>query len=206
MSERTNFPGYLTILITLGCFILIGLDRTGQVTVLRPLTTQLYQWVIVLSAVGILLGIINLIWIHVRRIQTGQSDWSLSLALLAALLIVFAAGVVDSEGAKGLMVEWFFDTLIAPLQAALFALLAFFLAAAAYRFLRINRTGGTWMLMGTLVMFGTQLPISQELFGIQLQPSVNWLLDQPVMAAMRGALLGSSLAILVIGLRFMTGR
>lgn len=206
MTKRTNYPGYLVILITLGCFILIGLDRTGQVVVLRPLTTELYQWVIVLSAIGLLLGIINAIWIHINRIQTGQPDWALSLALLASLLVVFAAGLVDSEGAAGLMVEWFFDTLIAPIQTALFALLVFFLAAAAYRFLHINRTGGTWMLMGALIMFGTQLPISQDFLGIQIQPSVNWLIDQPVMAAMRGALLGSSLAILVIGLRFLTGR
>lgn len=95
---------------------------------------------------------------------------------------------------------------MAPGQATLYALTGIFLLSAAYHFLRIDRPGGLWILAGALLMLSVQTPFLYRLLPDALVDLVDWLLSWPVMAAMRGVLLGGALAVLFISLRlFVNG-
>jgi hypothetical protein len=206
IGKKFTAISYLLLLIVVGCFAVIVLDRVFGVPVLRQMSTALYQWTIVLAAVALLLGVANVALVHVQRIYAGGRDWGNSLLLVVVLLTVFIAGLVEPNGATGEVVEEIFDAIIAPGQASLFALLAFFMAAAAYRYLRIGRPGGAWMLAGALVIFVVQTPASASMLPPTFGPIVNWLLIEPVTATVRGVLLGSSLGLVIVGLRFLLGR
>lgn len=205
-SEHLPRVNYLLVFTIVVCIILVNLDRTGQFPALRTLTTTLYGWMILLSAAALLLGVANVLKIHVQRIVTGQSEWHLSLALVSTLAAVFVAASIDPAGVASPVVEWIFDSIIAPIQSALFALLIFFMVAAAYRFLRLDRPGGLWVLLGVLIVLAVQTPLLHGLLPPFAGTAVNWLVDYPVMAALRGALLGSSLALLVVAMRFLLSR
>lgn len=202
--RRYTLTGVLSLALVAACFVIIVLDRTGLAPPLRTLTTALYNWTVLLAAFALLLGVANVVLVHFRRVYSGQRDWIGSLVLLVALFAVLLTGLLDTRSITAPAVEWFFDAIIAPGQATIFALLAFFTAAAAYRYLRIGRRGGAWMLAGALMIFAAQLPV------VALPPAAqrtfNWLLSQPVSATLRGVLLGSSLALIVIGVRFLLGR
>ncbi|RIK40186.1 MAG: hypothetical protein DCC55_15825 [Chloroflexi bacterium] len=202
--HRFSLTGTLSLAFVAACFVIILLERTGVAPQLRPLTSALYSWTVLLAAFALLLGVANVALVHFRRIYTGQRDWVGSLALLVALFAILLTGLFDTRGMTAPAVDWFFDAIIAPGQATIFALLAFFMAAAAYRYLRIGRRGGAWMLAGALVIFVAQLPI----FALPpaAQTVFNWLLSQPISATFRGVLLGSSLALIVIAVRFLLGR
>jgi hypothetical protein len=203
-ANRFSPAALLVLLLMAACFVLIVLDRVELAPQLRLLTTTLFSWMVLLAAFALLLGVANVAFVHLRRVYTGGRDWLASSALLLALVAVLLAGLLDPRGTTSPTVEWFFDALIAPGQATLFALLAFFTAAAAFRYLRIGRRGGAWMLVGALVIFAAQMP------GLTLSPTlasaVDWLLSAPVAAIFRGALLGSGLALLLAGVRFLLGR
>ena len=124
----------------------------------------------------------------------------------AAQTVILAAGVINPAGANAPVLTWVFDSLVAPGQMAIFALLVFFMAAAAYRFLRINRPGGAWMLAGALIVLVAQWPLATQWLPPAFAAATFWLLDAPVMAALRGLLLGSGIALLVIGLRLVLGK
>lgn len=205
-SERPLQTNYPIIFVFLLCFIIIGIDRSGPFMELRPLTTALYRGVFLLSAFAVVLGVINILWVHLRRVQSGQREWTHSLVLLLVAIMVLAIGLTVGNGTTGPLVEWIFQHVIRPLQSALFAITAFFLAAAAYRFIRIGRSGGTWILIGALLMFFIQIPASTVLLTDASRSTFDWLLNQPIMAALRGVLLGSGLALLVIFVRFVLGR
>lgn len=202
--QRIGVTSYVTLTVVATCFVVIALDRAGLVPQLRPLTTALYSWTILLAAFALILGVANVALVHLRRVYTGQRDWGGSLALLVTLFAVLLAGLLDRAGATNPFVEWIFDAVIAPGQATMYALLAFFMAAAAYRYLRIGRAGGLWMLFGVLTMMLAQLPIVA--LPPTLRAALHWLLLQPVMVTFRGVLLGSGLALVVIGIRFLLGR
>jgi hypothetical protein len=170
---------------------------------LQPVATLLYAWVLLLAAFALLLGIASVAWVHLGRIQGGEREWGLSLLLLIGLLGVFLIGVLSPAGTNSPLLEWIFDALIAPGQASLFALTGFFVAAAAYRYLRLDRPDALWILVGALLALFVQTPLSQQLLPPILTSLVDWLLAWPIMAALRGALLGGALALLLVGLRLL---
>jgi hypothetical protein len=205
-THRMTRANPLIFLIIVLCFALILLERTDLLPPLRAITIQLYQWSIVLAAFALLLGVANVLLLHFRRLYGGRPGWGDSLALITVLLAVLVAGLFHPLGATSPVVEWFFDSLVAPGQATLFALSAFFMVAAAYRYLRLGSLGGAWMLLGVLLTVVVQMPIGADWLPAPVQQTVDWLLTQPVMATLRGALLGGSLALLITGVRFLVVR
>ncbi|MEZ4710031.1 MAG: hypothetical protein R3A44_22685 [Caldilineaceae bacterium] len=202
-KRRAALADYFIILVVAFCLGILGLDRLANIPPVRLIANQLYTWTLLLAAFGLLAGIFNLLWIHGQRIGRGQADWPMSLVLIAVALAVFSVGMVESSGAFGPLMQWVFTNVLTPVQSALFALLAFFLAAAAYRYLRIGRHGSSWMLFGALLMMLAQMPLMGGLLPVDAYSAIHWLIDQPVMAALRGALLGSSLATLLVGLHLV---
>ena len=202
-QKTSSITTYLIAAIAVGALILIGLDLTSTLPLLRDLTTQFYRWLLLLGAVALLLGVISVAWVHVRRIQRGLPEWHNSLVLVVAMAAVVIAGMASPAGHRAPIVELLFNSVILPGQATLFALLAFFMAAAAFRYLRIGRSGGGWMLAGALIMFLMQVPMLSDIWPNVLVDSAFWLLNVPVMAATRGAILGGSLALLVASISFL---
>jgi hypothetical protein len=196
----------VVILASLAILILERLRLNPLAPMFGALLATGYQWLILLSGVALLIGAANVAALHLWRIQTGQRDWVLSLVLLAVLLAVFVAGVVSPAGANAPLLDWVFDAVVAPGQASLFALLVFFMAAAAFRYLRIDRPGGAWMLAGALIVLLAQWPLLTQWLPPAFATATFWLLDGPIMAALRGLLLGSGIALLVIGLRLLLGK
>ena len=198
-KRRVVSANYLIILVTAVCLSILGLDRLADVPMVRFTANQLLAGTLLLATFGLLAGIFNLLYIHAQRIWRGRPEWSMSLVLIGVALAVFSVGMVETSGAFGPLMQWVFHNILTPVPAALFALLAFFLAAAAYRFLRIVRHGSSWMLAGALLMMLTQMPLLRGMLPDAAYASIYWLIEKPVMAAMRGVLLGTSLAMLMVG-------
>jgi hypothetical protein len=203
--RRSSANLLLTFLILVALAVLI-VDRIGIAPDLTAALSVGYQWLMLLAGVALLIGVVNVLALHLWRIQTGQRDWVLSLVLVAVLVAVFVAGVVSPAGATGPLLNWVFDALVAPSQAALFSLLVFFMAAAAFRYLRVTRPGGAWMLAGALIVLLAQWPLATQWLPPAYAQATFWLVDAPVMAALRGVLLGSGIALLVVGLRLLAGK
>lgn len=216
-TRPTVRPNWLFIVLLIAALIFVGAGRLPGLPTLTALVSSGFEWVLLLAGVALLLGVVNVLWLHIRRIALGQRDWPLSLALIAVLAAVAGAGLLNPTGVRSPLLEWVFDAVIAPGQAALFAMLVFFMAAAAYQYLRIGRRGGVWMLIGFLVIVLAQTPLgfaqpgdanAAEITTVysSLLAAAGWFLDAPVMAALRGALIGGVLALLVVGLRLLLGR
>jgi hypothetical protein len=203
--QRSGANILLAFLIVAGVVVLL-VDRTGIAPDLGAVLATGYQWLMLLAGVTLLIGTVNVVAMHLWRIGGGQRDWVLSLLLVAVLVAVFVAGVISPAGANGPLLAWVFDTLVAPSQAALFSLLVFFMAAAAFRYLRINRPGGAWMLAGAVIVLLAQWPLLTQWLPPAYGEVSFWLLDAPVMAALRGVLLGSGIALLIVGLRLLVGK
>ncbi len=210
-------PNWLFLLFLIAALLFVGIGRAPGLPTLAAVVSAGFEWVLLLAGVALLLGVVNVVWLHIRRIALGQRDWPLSLALIAVLAAVAVAGLLNPTGVRSPLIEWVFDAVIAPGQAALFAMLVFFMAVAAYQYLRIGRRGGVWMLIGFLVIVLAQTPLGIAQPGVAdtaeiatvysiILATAGWFLDTPVMAAMRGVLLGGVLALLVVGLRLLLRR
>jgi hypothetical protein len=96
--------------------------------------------------------------------------------------------------------DWLFNNAYLPLQSAFFALVAFFLATAAYRALRARSIETTWMLVAALIVFLGQTPLFNALTQLK-----EWILNVPSTAGARGILLGVAIGTIATGLRLIVG-
>lgn len=205
-TPRSTVASRITTIIVLGCVAIMALDRLSLLPILRPLTTSLLEWGIILAAFAMLLGAANIVIVHARRILSGEHGWGYSLLLLIALLTVAIAGMVSVGGVTSPLMNWVFDSILAPGYAALFALLVFFMAGAAFALLRFNRSGGAWLLTGVLLMVFAQAPAIRSALPAGFSQFVLWLVEIPVTGALRGVLLGVALALFAIGVRTVLRR
>jgi hypothetical protein len=212
ISSRMPLRTALALGVVAACFVLLLAERTGLLPVLHPFATALYEWAVVIGGFAILLGVGSVAWLHVRRIQGGQAGWWQSLALLAVMLAVFLAGIVNPAGDRSPLVEWAFDSVLAPGAAALLALTVFFLGATLYHLVRVGRRGGAWVLAGLLFMLVAQTPAARALLPPEYTAPngvaagwIAWVIETPVTATLRGALLGVALALVVVVVRFVAG-
>jgi hypothetical protein len=139
---------WFIVAIAVAAALVVGMARMVDARPLREGATALYFLMLLVAATALLVGVINVLGVHLRQIAAGRTGWVQSLALVISLFVVFVSGMVSPSGVEGPLARWMFESIIAPGQAALFSLLAFFMAAAAYRFLRIGRGGGAWMVAG----------------------------------------------------------
>ncbi len=189
------------VAIAVGLITLFDLFFTN--TLLDPLGAAFREWTIILTAFALLLGITNLLFVHlnriVRRNETGAGYSALVLITFAIVTIIGMWFGVSSGP-----MNWIFDNLYVPLQSAFFALAAFFLATAAYRALRARNIETTWMLLAALVVFAGQIPLASTPLGI-LSTARDWVLAIPSTAGVRGILLGVALGTIATALRLIIG-
>ncbi len=113
------------------------------------------------------LGIISLSMIHGRRLLQRASGWHNSLAFFLAMLGMIVFGYMSNVGMPNrhggfygprdgyIAYNSLFDGLLVNLDSAMFALLAFYIASAAYRAFRVRTVeAGLLMVSALLVMLG----------------------------------------------------
>ena len=123
-------------------------------------------WFDIIAAFAILLGAFHLLKIHFTKIDTKHKDYPYSIILIIGFLAMIFAGFFYRGGgeqavwgehlnSEGSLFKWIFDSIFAPLEATMFALLAFFVASASYRAFRIRNFEASLLLIaGVLVMLG----------------------------------------------------
>lgn len=206
LSTYARLRTYLALGIVIACGVVVFVDRSGLLPAIGPYAGALYTWAVILGAAALLLGVFSVLWVHVQRIQSGRGGWWQSLILVVVMVAVIVAGAINGPGERSPLIEWVYDSLIAPGYAALYALMAVFVAGAIYHMVRVGRRGGAWVLAGLLLMMAAQTPAAAALAPPSLSAGLRWLIDAPIAATLRGALLGVGLGLTVIAFRFVLGR
>ncbi len=159
----------------------------------------------VVAAFALVLGMVNVLTVHLNKITHRDKGWIYSVVLLVALLGTLGAGFLSGGPASPLVQDGIFETLLFPLEATLFSLLAFFVVTAIYRAFRVKSFESFWfVLFGIIVLLG-QVPVGSVISGGWLPIIKDWILDVPALAGARGVLLGVALGTVATGLRVLLG-
>jgi len=217
MLLKRIFPVALTIAI--GWLVLISflpLDRSNPlVASLVNVRTLLIEWALILAAFALLLGYINLIAVHIRRVRQGESIFY-SIALIVSswfalglwggsVLRALQAGLPLQNAIRGTdSLDGVFNLIIAPAQSALGALLAILVAVAGFRALRTRRSVGMLLFVLTAIIVALTQPAVPPI-GAILRPIRELLIDPVTTGGLRGLLLGVALGSIVVGLRLLVG-
>ena len=193
------------MIVILGMLLPEDLEYTAFRDVVQETASALLQLVTITIALTIILGILNLLGVHIGRIfrRTESSNASrfgplYSLVLLLSFVLVVASYTTDRETSMILL-----ETVQFSVEAALAGLLLFALVFGAFRMMRDRVTwSATLFIVTLLLVLLSALPVANDEV---VQDVYGWLLEIPVTAGGRGLLMGIALATLVTGLRVLIG-
>ena len=201
--RRINLGSGLVVLLgwLLAAGVLLGVFLGGGFDVILYL---LSDWVAVLVAFALLLGLGNVARVHLGRVARRHEGWFYSLVLIVSALIVLGLGLYEGTPG-GPLLQWIFNYIYQPLGASVFALLAFFVLTAALRTLRAGPSAA-WVLLAVavIVLIGAA-PWSRVAPLDPLAGLYDWIMQVPVLAGVRGLLLGAALGAAATSLRVILG-
>jgi hypothetical protein len=201
ISSRLLLYANLLLAYIAGVITLAGFFTRGT---FADFAGMLAQWVAVVVAFALLVGLGNLIKVHIGRVFSRSEGWLYSLIVVASALAVIGFGLIG-RGPGDAYVAWMFKWIYQPLGAAIFSLLAFFVTTALFRSLRVRSAEAVVLLVVALVVVIGQAPFSSA---PELYLSVDikdWLLSFPVLAGTRAILLGVAFGAIGISLRILLG-
>lgn len=194
-------PFSAVIAISLGIIVLLGyFVPIGPLTSLRIV---LLDWAVILAGVALIVGVVNLFYVHWKKTSEGNMESLYSGVLVFALLITLV--LVGWFGPTHTFSLWIFNYIQVPVESSLMAMLAITLAYASARLLRrrIDLLSGVFLattlvvLLATAPLFGIEIPGLGELR--------DWIAQVPATAGARGILLGVALGVIATGLRVLMG-
>jgi hypothetical protein len=147
----------------------------------------------IVAAFTLVLGMVNVLTVHLGKIYIRDKGWPYSWVLLGALFFTLGMGFLTGGPGSDWM-QQVFEVVLFPLEATL----------AAYRAFRVKSLEtGLFVTFGVIVLLG-QVPIGARLWD-QLPVIKDWVLEVPALAGARGILLGVALGTAATGLRVLLG-
>ena len=192
------------------------------------LTAQ--EWFNILAVGAMLLGGGNLIKLHLMKVSSKKLGWGYSAVTIICFFMVLVVGLLQMgvhpsekfpefawsgyvlEEGSGLW--WIYAHMVVPLTSTMFAMLAFYVATAAFRAFRAKNTEATLLLVTAGIVLLGRTYAGVWLFEGWLPESMQWLrfdnltvwiMDVPNTAGTRAITIGIALGVVATSLRILLG-
>jgi hypothetical protein len=192
---------FATVLaIASGLIVLLGYFYPVQL--LLQLRVLLTNWAIILAGMAVLIGIYNLVAVHMEKIRAGQKSAAYSGVLVLSLIVTFGVGLVF--GPENAFLRAAIESVIVPVEASLMAILAVTLIYASIRLLRrrMDVMSVTFLVAAVIFLIAVMPTPFGRIPGNQMLIQFMGIFSQ---GGARGLLIGIALGSLLTGLRVIFG-
>jgi len=226
---KTTIPVIVAFLS--GLIMVVGFFFNPARTVLGNIEEEVLQWVTIVGGFTLLLGVVSIVRVNSRTVSQRKSGWLFNLATLISIFAMAIPSVMpisaksavgkvmysilpESWGplfgtGNGSIYDWLFNYLDAPMMATMFAMLAFYIASAAYRAFRARNAEATLLLVTAVLVMLWRIPMGEaflRLFGDNVPGYINTFVMNGVnVAVQRGIIIGAALGAASMSLRIMLG-
>jgi hypothetical protein len=197
-------PVAASVAIGIGLIVLLG--YFVQLPLVQHLQTLLLGWAVTLAGVALLVGIINLVSVHWRKMRpTRERERDpYSAVLLIAFAVTLVAGLLLTP--LNPQYRQVVLSVQAPVEISLLAVLAISLAYAGLRLFHRRSGFMATVFIASVIFF---LVVSAGIFGdpaaAPLSSGFYGAFNRLPIAGMRGILLGIALGSVTTGLRILLG-
>jgi len=188
-------------------------------------------WFDILAAIAFVLGGGNLLKIHMRKVSDRAAGWGYSVITIVSFLVMLAVGLgkvgvnpneqfpshawSGSYNENGSVFWWLYEYGFKPLQATIFAMLAFYVASAAFRAFRAKNFEAI-LLLGTafIILLGRTaagvfltdfIPEDSHFSGLRLERLTVYLMNVFNTAGNRAIMIGIALGTASVSLKILLG-
>jgi hypothetical protein len=192
---------WLVVILT-GITVLSGYFLAHPI--LQQIRTIMLDIAITLAGIATIVGVINLITIHARKVRDEKPDWFNSVVLIVAFAGTTLFGLIFKPSHP------IFTQLVAsiqfPVEASLLALLSITLAAAMVRAIRPGMNRASLVFIAAVLVFMWAATGFIPFQNSKAMQSVASFLNTLQIGGARGMLLGIGLGALTAGLRVLIGK
>lgn len=202
--------------VPLAIVFVSGVFMALQYFVPHYVSAVIYQytlnWTIIIGIFTLVVGIGSLIDLHYDRIAHRKEHWPYSIVTLVSLAVMTIIGLwspasIQDPHGTFLMIYFY---IFSPVTATMFALLAFFIASAAYRAFRARTILATVLLLSAVIVMLGRISIGDYLTswlpaGIRFSDMAAFILDYANTAAKRAIYIGVGLGIAATSLKVILG-
>lgn len=212
----TAFGGFILIV----AYFIPATQSWGEVSAI---------WFDVLAAIAFVLGGGNLMKIHLQKISDRKAGWAYSAITLGAFLLTLGVGLLKigvnpneqfpsyawsgSYREIGSPFWWLYEYAFKPLTATMFAMLAFYVASAAFRAFRAKNAEAS-LLLGTafIILLGRTAAgpaltgwLPDSLSGLRVENLTVTIMQVFNTAGNRAIMIGIALGIASTSLKVLLG-
>lgn len=151
---------------------------------------------------AIAIGTISLLRAHITKVSRKKEGWVYSIALIVSMLSIMVTGIL-----LGSSHSWFitlYNNIYVPLNSTTFALLAFFMASAAYKAFIARNVEATLMLVTGCIMMMARVSAG-EIIWSGLPALGDWFLNVPNTAGMRAIQICVSIGSVATAIKILLG-
>ena len=184
-----------------GAIVLVGFFI--ELPILYALRDLFLEWAVILTALAVFVGIVNLISVHWQKISNEETGWVYSVILILSFMA--ATIVIGFFGPSNEWSIWIFNHIQIPIETSLLAILAIILILASARMITDRFTIFNFIFMITvfIILIGT---ISIPYLDIpELKVIRTWVVNVWATAGARGLLLGIGLGTIATSIRILIG-
>jgi len=127
----------LTAAVAMASGLIVLLGYFYPIAPLIQLRIMLTDWAVIIAAMAVLIGVANLIFVHIEKIRKREKNSIYGALLVLSMLATIAAGVYGEVSGNGIsFMGLAVDAVIAPVEGSLMAILAVTLVYASIRLFR----------------------------------------------------------------------
>jgi uncharacterized membrane protein len=195
--KRREIP----VLITAFTGFLMVLEYFFEIPLATQISTGVREWASLIAAFAVGLGATNLGIIHASRVRHRRENWYLSAWLLFVMGLMIIVGIFGTT--KHPVYDFLFANVYSTVGPTMWGLLAFYLASASFRALRVRNLESLLLLVSAILLMLLSAPIGGLIPGVT--NVANWVQNVPNTAGMRGILLGTALGAIGLSIRTLLG-
>jgi len=188
----------------------------------------LESWFLIISGFAIILGVLSLLKVNINKIYEKTENWQYYLVGVISFFIMLLCGILwGTKDSTGLMgngeflsnligtkpFEYLFENIYQHLSSTMFALLAFFIASAAYRAFIIRSFESNLLMIAAIIVMLGRTTIGTSMTAwlphnwrfLHLPNIADFIMNYPTNAAQRAIMISAALGIVGSSLRILLG-
>ena len=210
---KTTVPVIIAFLS--GLVMIVSFFFNPETSFVGNLESEVLSWVTIVGGFTLLLGVVSIVRVNYNSVKRKSEGWGYKLATLISVFAMAIPAILPTSisplfGTRpGSIYDWLFNYLDAPMMSTMFAMLAFYIASAAFRAFRARNTEATLLLVTAVIVMLWRIPMGEialKTIYPELPNLVNtYIMNGANMAVQRGIIIGAALGAAAMSLRIMLG-
>lgn len=198
-----------------GFFMVLAFFFNPERIFIGGLDGELLSWVTIVGGFTLFLGVVSITRVNWSSVAKRRPGWFYNLLVLISVFVLAIPAMFPQEWsplfgrAPGSIYDWGFTYLSQPMMATMFAMLAFYIASAAYRAFRARNAEATLLLITATLVMLWRIPMGEAFLreiNVNLPAWINtYVMSGFNLSVQRGIIIGAALGAASMSLRILLG-